>query len=52
MTHLLDIVKAELCFGAMKSGMALKNNLMLVIHNTRDFGSVDGLHMEDWEVEV
>ncbi|MBW4516394.1 MAG: type II toxin-antitoxin system VapC family toxin [Timaviella obliquedivisa GSE-PSE-MK23-08B] len=99
-----SIVKAELCFGAMKSAnpernfalqqkfssqfvslpfddsaatifgivraqletkgtpigaydlqiaaIALVNNLTLVTHNTREFERVDGLQIEDWEVEV
>ena len=98
------IVKAELCFGAMKSAnpernfalqqtflaqfsslpfddlaattfgvvraqletrgisigaydlqiaaIALANNLTLVTHNTREFERVDGLQVEDWEVEM
>jgi tRNA(fMet)-specific endonuclease VapC len=98
------IVKAELCFGAMKSAnpernfalqqtflaqfsslpfddlaattfgviraqletkgisigaydlqiaaIALANNLTLVTHNTREFERVDGLQLEDWEVET
>lgn len=97
-----SIVKAELCFGAMKSAnpernfslqqafldqfvsipfddlaattfgvirsqleikgtligaydlqiaaIALANNLTLVTHNTREFGRVEGLQVEDWEV--
>ncbi len=99
-----SIVKAELCFGAMKSAnpernfalqqkflaqfvslpfddlaattfgvirsqletqgtpvgaydlqiaaIALANNLTLITHNTREFGRVDGLQVDDWEVEV
>jgi tRNA(fMet)-specific endonuclease VapC len=99
-----SVVKAELCFGAMKSAnpernfalqqkfsgqfvsipfddsaatifgivraqletkgtpigaydlqiasIALANNLTLVTHNTREFERVDGLQIEDWEVEV
>jgi len=99
-----SIVKAELCFGAMKSAnpernfalqqkflrqfvslpfddsaattfgivraqletrgtpigaydlqiasIALVNNLTLITHNTREFERVDGLQIEDWEVEV
>ena len=99
-----SIVKAELCFGAMKSAnpernfalqqaflkqfvslpfddpaattfgvmrsqletkgtpigaydlqiaaIALANNLTLVTHNTREFGRVDGLQVEDWEVDA
>ena len=98
-----SIVKAELCFGAMKSAdpernfalqqrflaefvslpfddlaamtfgvirsqletngtpigaydlqiaaIALANNLTLVTHNTREFGRVEGLQIEDWEIE-
>ena len=98
-----SIVKAELCFGAMKSAnpernfalqqaflkqfvslpfddlaattfgvirsqletkgtpigaydlqiaaIALAHNLTLVTHNTREFERVDGLQVEDWEVE-
>ena len=99
-----SIVKAELCFGAMKSAnpernfalqqkflaqfvslpfddlaattfgvirsqletngtpigaydlqiaaIALANNLALVTHNTGEFGRVDGLQVEDWEVTI
>lgn len=32
--------------------IALVNNLMLVTHNTKEFGRVDGLQVEDWEVEA
>jgi tRNA(fMet)-specific endonuclease VapC len=98
-----SVVKAELCFGAMKSAnpernfalqqaflnqfvslpfddlaattfgtvraqlemrgtpigaydlqiaaIALANNLTLVTHNTREFERVDGLRIEDWEVD-
>jgi len=28
---------------------ALANDLILVTHNTREFGRVDGLKLEDWE---
>jgi tRNA(fMet)-specific endonuclease VapC len=99
-----SVVKAELCFGAMKSAnpernfalqqaflnqfvslpfddlaattfgtvraqlemrgtpigaydlqiaaIALANNLTLITHNTREFERVDGLQLEDWEVEA
>jgi tRNA(fMet)-specific endonuclease VapC len=99
-----SVVKAELCFGAMKSNnpernfalqqaflnqfvslpfddlaattfgtvraqlemrgtpigaydlqiaaIALANNLTLITHNTREFERVDGLQLEDWEVEA
>ena len=99
-----SIVKAELCFGAMKSAnpernfalqqaflkqfvslpfddlaattfgvmrsqletkgtpigaydlqiaaISLVNNLILVTHNSREFGRVNGLQVEDWEVET
>ncbi|MDX2245054.1 MAG: type II toxin-antitoxin system VapC family toxin [Leptolyngbyaceae cyanobacterium bins.302] len=32
--------------------IALAHNLTLVTHNTREFGRVDGLQVEDWEVEA
>jgi tRNA(fMet)-specific endonuclease VapC len=32
------------------AAIALANNLTLVTHNTREFGRVDGLQIEDWEV--
>jgi len=31
------------------AAIALANNLTLVTHNTREFGRVDGLQIEDWE---
>jgi len=34
------------------AAIALANNLTLVTHNTREFGRVDGLQIEDWEVAV
>jgi tRNA(fMet)-specific endonuclease VapC len=34
------------------AAIALVNNLTLVTHNTREFERVDGLQIEDWEVEV
>jgi tRNA(fMet)-specific endonuclease VapC len=34
------------------AAIALANNLTLVTHNTREFGRVDGLQVEDWEVET
>ncbi|MDB9538392.1 type II toxin-antitoxin system tRNA(fMet)-specific endonuclease VapC [Anabaenopsis arnoldii] len=30
--------------------IALVNNLILVTHNVREFGRIDGLKFEDWEV--
>lgn len=33
------------------AAIALANNLTLVTHNTREFERVDGLRIEDWEVE-
>lgn len=32
--------------------IALVNNLTLVTHNTREFERVEGLQVEDWEVEA
>ena len=34
------------------AAIALANNLTLVTHNTREFDRVDGLPIEDWEVEI
>jgi tRNA(fMet)-specific endonuclease VapC len=34
------------------AAIALANNLTLVTHNTREFSRVDGLLIEDWEVEA
>ncbi|HEY9628811.1 MAG TPA: type II toxin-antitoxin system VapC family toxin [Coleofasciculaceae cyanobacterium] len=34
------------------AAIALANNLTLVTHNTREFVRVDGLQVEDWEVEA
>jgi tRNA(fMet)-specific endonuclease VapC len=36
----------------LSEGIALANNLTLITHNTREFGRVDGLQVEDWEVEA
>ncbi|HEY9808864.1 MAG TPA: type II toxin-antitoxin system VapC family toxin [Halomicronema sp.] len=33
------------------AAIALSNNLILVTHNTGEFSRVDGLKIEDWEVE-
>ena len=34
------------------AAIALANNLTLITHNTREFDRVDGLQIEDWEVQV
>ena len=34
------------------AAIALANNLTLITHNTREFERVDGLPLEDWEVEA
>lgn len=34
------------------AAIALANNLTLVTHNTREFERVEGLQVEDWEVET
>jgi tRNA(fMet)-specific endonuclease VapC len=34
------------------AAIALANNLTLITHNTREFERVDGLQIEDWEVEA
>jgi tRNA(fMet)-specific endonuclease VapC len=33
------------------AAIALTHNLTLVTHNTREFNRVDGLQIEDWEIE-
>ena len=47
MKYLLD---TNLCIIYLKGRKA--NNLTLVTLNTREFGRVDGLQVEDWEVKV
>jgi len=34
------------------AAIALGNNLILVTHNTREFERVDGLQLEDWEINL
>jgi tRNA(fMet)-specific endonuclease VapC len=34
------------------ASIALANNLILVTHNTREFIRVEGLRLEDWEIEA
>ncbi len=34
------------------AAIALASNLILVTHNIREFERVDGLQVEDWEVEM
>jgi tRNA(fMet)-specific endonuclease VapC len=34
------------------AAIALANGLTLITHNTREFNRVNGLQVEDWEVEV
>jgi tRNA(fMet)-specific endonuclease VapC len=34
------------------AAIALANNLTLITHNTREFDRVDGLQIEDWEVDA
>jgi tRNA(fMet)-specific endonuclease VapC len=33
----------------MIASIAITNNVILVTHNTSEFGRVDNLHIEDWE---
>lgn len=33
------------------AAIALTHGLTLVTHNTREFGRIDGLNLEDWEVD-
>lgn len=52
-------IRAQLAGAGMPIGsydlqiaaIALANNLTLVTHNMREFKRVDGLQIEDWEVE-
>ncbi len=34
------------------AAISLVSNLTLVTHNTREFGRVEGLQIEDWEIEA
>jgi tRNA(fMet)-specific endonuclease VapC len=34
------------------AAIALTHNLTLITHNTGEFSRVEGLHLEDWEVEA
>jgi len=34
------------------ASIALANNLIIVTHNTREFSRVEGLRLEDWDIEV
>lgn len=36
-------------YDALIAGQALARDLVLVTHNTREFGRVPGLRLEDWE---
>lgn len=36
----------------MIASIALANDLTLITHNTREFGRVTNLRIEDWEVEI
>ncbi len=54
------VIRAQLETGGISIGaydlqiaaIALANNLTLVTHNTREFERVEGLQVEDWEVEA
>jgi len=35
----------------MIAAIAVANDVVLVTHNTREFGRVEGLRCEDWEIE-
>lgn len=35
----------------MIAAIAMANNLILVTHNTREFGRVENLQIEDWELD-
>lgn len=58
------IIYGQICAGLAASGtpigpndlliasISLANNLILVTHNTREFSRVEGLRLEDWEIET
>lgn len=37
-------------YDVLIAGQAMARNLILVTHNTNEFGRVEGLQIEDWEV--
>jgi hypothetical protein len=47
MIYLLGILKVN-----NLNVITLANNLTLVTHNTREFERVEGLQIENWEVET
>ncbi|MHC5597728.1 MAG: type II toxin-antitoxin system tRNA(fMet)-specific endonuclease VapC [Nostoc sp.] len=57
--RIFGIIRAELAANGTPIGpydlqiaaIAIANNLILVTHNTREFGRVNGLQLEDWEEE-
>lgn len=57
--RIFGIIRAELAASGTPIGpydlqiaaIAIANNLILVTHNTREFGRVNGLQLEDWEQE-
>ncbi|MCC5630109.1 type II toxin-antitoxin system VapC family toxin [Nostoc sphaeroides CHAB 2801] len=57
--RIAGIIRAELAANGTPIGpydlqiaaIAIANNLILVTHNTREFGRVNGLQLEDWEEE-
>ncbi len=36
-------------YDVLIAGQAVARNLILVTHNTREFGRVPGLRLEDWQ---
>ena len=48
--HLASVGTPIGAYDLQIAAIALANNLTLVTHNTREFGRVDGLQIEDWEV--
>lgn len=45
------VIESTLEIWRIERAIALANNLTVVTHNTRKFERVDGLQLEDWEVD-
>ncbi|MFN3335223.1 MAG: hypothetical protein ACK47M_22210 [Caldilinea sp.] len=47
-----EIVRYELAYDTLIVAHARSLNVTLVTHNTREFGRVDGLRIENWALDV
>jgi tRNA(fMet)-specific endonuclease VapC len=50
--HLANIGTPIGAYDLQIAAIALANNLTLVTHNTREFSRVDGLQLDDWEIDL